>query len=97
MRHVALFATVLVFSFTVAASIKYKALWPYAFGIPLALVPQLVLAAWAPLVQVSPRELRRRGTRTDHSHAFTVRDGRYLSARWPGDAYLFAQQLLEML
>jgi putative intracellular protease/amidase len=44
-----------------------------------------------------PRVLRRRGTRTDHSPAFTVRDGRYLSARWPGDAYLFAQQLLEML
>jgi putative intracellular protease/amidase len=44
-----------------------------------------------------PRVLGRRGTRTDHSAAFTVRDGRYLSARWPGDAYLFAQQLLEML
>jgi putative intracellular protease/amidase len=44
-----------------------------------------------------PRVLQRRGTRTDHSPAFTVRDGRYLSARWPGDAYLFAQQLLEML
>jgi putative intracellular protease/amidase len=28
---------------------------------------------------------------------FTVKDGRYLSARWPGDAYLFAEQLLEML
>ena len=28
---------------------------------------------------------------------FTVRDGRYLSARWPGDAYLFAEKLLEML
>lgn len=28
---------------------------------------------------------------------FTVRDGRYLSARWPGDAYLFADQLVEML
>ena len=44
-----------------------------------------------------PRVLSRRGTRTDHSPAFTVRDGRYLSARWPGDAYLFAEQLLELL
>ncbi|MCU1601937.1 MAG: ThiJ/PfpI family protein [Frankiales bacterium] len=44
-----------------------------------------------------PRVLNRRGTRTEHSAAFTVRDGRYLSARWPGDAYLFAQQLLEMV
>jgi putative intracellular protease/amidase len=28
---------------------------------------------------------------------FTVRDGRYLSARWPGDAELFAQELVAML
>ena len=28
---------------------------------------------------------------------FTVRDGRYLSARWPGDAYLFADQLVDIL
>src|SRR4051794_2513470 len=31
-----------------------------------------------------------RGTRTDHRHAFVVEDGSYVSARWPGDAYLFA-------
>lgn len=44
-----------------------------------------------------PRELARRGTATDHSHAFTVIDGNYLSARWPGDAYLFADRYLELL
>ena len=33
-----------------------------------------------------------RGTADDHTHAFVVEDGRYLSARWPGDAYLFAER-----
>ena len=44
-----------------------------------------------------PREFTRRGTGTDHTHAFTVADGNYLSARWPGDAYLFADRYLELL
>ena len=44
-----------------------------------------------------PRELSRRGTRDDHSHAFVVEDGRYVSARWPGDAYLLAQRLIARL
>ena len=39
----------------------------------------------------------RRGTRTDHTHAFVVEDGNYVSARWPGDAYLFAEKLLALL
>ncbi len=39
-----------------------------------------------------PRELRRRGTATDDTPAFVVEDGRYVSARWPGDAYLFARR-----
>lgn len=38
-----------------------------------------------------PIELSRRGTATDDSPAFVVEDGRYISARWPGDAYLFAR------
>jgi putative intracellular protease/amidase len=38
-----------------------------------------------------------RGSATDDSHAFVVQDGRYLSARWPGDAYLFARRFHEML
>jgi putative intracellular protease/amidase len=38
-----------------------------------------------------------RGTRDDDRHAFVVEDGRYVSARWPGDAYLFAKKLIERL
>lgn len=54
-------------------------------------------------VLAHPSQFRRgpltqtRGTAADHSAAFTVRDGNYLSARWPGDSYLFAQQFCEML
>jgi len=44
-----------------------------------------------------PRTLSKRGTRDDHTHAFVVEDGRYVSARWPGDAYLFAQKLADRL
>lgn len=44
-----------------------------------------------------PIELRQRGTATDDRAAFVVEDGRYLSARWPGDAYLFAKRLLQLL
>ncbi|MDC0766776.1 type 1 glutamine amidotransferase domain-containing protein [Streptomyces sp. HD] len=44
-----------------------------------------------------PIELRRRGTATDDSAAFVVQDGRYLSARWPGDAYLFARRFNDLL
>jgi len=39
----------------------------------------------------------KRGTATDHTHAFAVEDGRYVSARWPGDAYLFAQRFEALL
>jgi putative intracellular protease/amidase len=44
-----------------------------------------------------PRELSKRGTRDDDSPAFVVEDGRYVSARWPGDAYLIARKLIERL
>lgn len=44
-----------------------------------------------------PIELTNRGTETDDSAAFVVEDGRYISARWPGDAYLFAKKLIERL
>jgi putative intracellular protease/amidase len=44
-----------------------------------------------------PLELRRRGTATDDTPAFVVEDGRYLSARWPGDAYLFARRFAALL
>ena len=44
-----------------------------------------------------PRTLSKRGTRTDHAHAFVVEHGRYVSGRWPGDAYLIAERLIERL
>jgi putative intracellular protease/amidase len=47
--------------------------------------------------QRGPRELSRRGTRDDDTHAFVVEDGRYVSARWPGDAYLIAKKLMGRL
>lgn len=37
-----------------------------------------------------PRVLSKRGTAIDDRPAFCVEDGNYVSARWPGDAYLFA-------
>jgi putative intracellular protease/amidase len=40
---------------------------------------------------------QRRGTSTDDSAAFVVHDGNYLSARWPGDAYLFAERFRRLL
>lgn len=44
-----------------------------------------------------PRELSTRGTRDDDTHAFSVESGHYVSARWPGDAYLIAKQLIARL
>jgi putative intracellular protease/amidase len=51
-----------------------------------------------------PRQFRRgplalsaRGTATDDTPAFVIQDGRYLSARWPGDAYLFARRFHDLL
>ncbi len=44
-----------------------------------------------------PKNLSKRGTRDDHTHAFVVEDGRYVSGRWPGDAYLIANKLIERL
>jgi putative intracellular protease/amidase len=43
------------------------------------------------------RTLSQRGTRQDDRPAFVLEDGNYVSARWPGDAYLFAKKLLERL
>ena len=39
----------------------------------------------------------KRGTATDDGPAFTVVDGRYVSARWPGDAYRFSRQFQTLL
>jgi putative intracellular protease/amidase len=47
--------------------------------------------------QRGPIELARRGSDTDDGPAFVVTDGRYVSARWPGDAYLFAKHFIDLL
>jgi putative intracellular protease/amidase len=44
-----------------------------------------------------PVTLTSRGTATDDAAAFTVQDGRYLSARWPGDAYMFGRLFCDLL
>jgi putative intracellular protease/amidase len=44
-----------------------------------------------------PVNLGKRGTAADDAPAFVVEDGRYVSARWPGDAYLFAKRMLDRL
>src|SRR5436309_5412635 len=41
-----------------------------------------------------PRSAKR-GSAEDDSPAFVVEDGRYLSARWPGDAYLFGRRFAD--
>lgn len=46
--------------------------------------------------QRGPRTLTR-GTATDDGPAFVVQDGNYVSARWPGDAYLFADRFRTLL
>jgi putative intracellular protease/amidase len=44
-----------------------------------------------------PWTLSSRGTSTNDAPAFVVEDGSYLSARWPGDAYLFGKRFASML
>jgi hypothetical protein len=44
-----------------------------------------------------PLNLGRRGSLDDDEPAFVVQDDNYISARWPGDAYLFARCFLELL
>ncbi|ARF53585.1 type 1 glutamine amidotransferase domain-containing protein [Streptomyces gilvosporeus] len=56
-----------------------------------------LLAAPDPQFARGPRVLSARGTADDDTHAFLVQDGNYLSARWPGDAYLFGRRFCEML
>ena len=41
-----------------------------------------------PMFRDSPKNLK---------PGFTVQDGNYLSARWPGDAHSFGQQFLQMI
>ena len=64
-----------------------------------AYVEEEVVAALASPDQfeVGPQTRLRRGTETDDSPAFVVEDGNYVSARWPGDSWLFARKVLERL
>ncbi|HWC79951.1 MAG TPA: type 1 glutamine amidotransferase domain-containing protein [Pseudonocardiaceae bacterium] len=64
-----------------------------------AYVQEEVAAALGPqgTFERGPRVLAQRGTATDDAPAFVVRDGNYVSARWPGDAYLFARTFAELL
>lgn len=55
------------------------------------------LSAPAASFQRGPRMLTARGTASDDTHAFVVQDRNYLSARWPGDAYLFGRRFIELL
>lgn len=38
-----------------------------------------------------------RDSATDHSAAFVVQDGNYISARWPGDAHAFAEAFAKLI
>jgi putative intracellular protease/amidase len=44
-----------------------------------------------------PRTLSARGTASNDTPAFTVQDRNYVSARWPGDAYLFGRRFCDLL
>jgi putative intracellular protease/amidase len=44
-----------------------------------------------------PLTVSARGTATDDTAAIVVQDGTYVSARWPGDAYLFAHRFCDLL
>jgi len=44
-----------------------------------------------------PRNVSKRGTRDDDTHAFVVEDGRYMSGRWPSDPYLLGKVLIRHL
>ena len=47
--------------------------------------------------QRGPLTLGSRGSASDDRAAFVVEDRNYLSARWPGDAYLLARRLVGLL
>jgi putative intracellular protease/amidase len=44
-----------------------------------------------------PLTVSARGTASDDTAAFAVADRNYLSARWPGDAYLFGRRFCDLL
>jgi putative intracellular protease/amidase len=64
-----------------------------------AYVQDEVIGALADRTQfdAGPRLSPRRGTDDDDRDAFVVVDRNYVSARWPGDAYLFAKRFEQLL
>jgi putative intracellular protease/amidase len=61
-----------------------------------AYVEDEVKAAAKELIR-GPRVLTARGTDDDDGPTFIVRDRNYVSARWPGDSYRIAKELLAMM
>jgi putative intracellular protease/amidase len=61
-----------------------------------AYVEDEVRASGAEFIR-GPIHLMSRGTRDNDAPAFCVEDDNYISARWPGDAYLFARKLIQHL
>jgi putative intracellular protease/amidase len=47
--------------------------------------------------ECGPFNLTKHGTRDDDRGTFVLEDGNYVSARWPGDSFLFAKTLLARL
>jgi hypothetical protein len=43
------------------------------------------------------RSGRARDSASDHRPAFVVQDGKYISARWPGDVHTFAARLVDLM
>jgi putative intracellular protease/amidase len=79
------------------AYLATAAAWPLLPDLPGACQEEVTAAVRSPAqLHTGPRTTAR-GTATDDRHAFVVQDGRYLSARWPGDAYLFARRFHQML
>ncbi len=64
-----------------------------------AYVQDEVEAAVAPggAFERGPITLFTHGTNEDDGPAFVVEDGEYVSARWPGDAYLLGKRLIDRL
>lgn len=58
---------------------------------------EVVQSMNGPGFERGPVALFTRGTDQDDSAAFVVEDDHYVSARWPGDAYLIAKKLMERL
>ena len=64
---------------------------------PAYVQDEVTAALREPSLFVRGPRTQRRGTAADDSDAFVVQDGNYLSARWPGDAYLFAERFRRLL